>query len=385
MRRIGITHEKTIFREQQRITAWLRSGKVEYFHIRKPHFTEQRMREYLSAFPNDVLERLTLHDFHSLAVEFGIGGVHLNARNPVLSRTLKGKRVSASCHSLEDFANRQSSCDYCFISPIFDSLSKQDYGSAFSVELLKKAFANGLLNEKAVALGGVTHNRIPLLEEIGFAAYASVGEIWALPRAMFITHCNSRYTCLESAMLALSNGLRFVQLRMKDASDEEVLSVAKALRTACDANAALLTVDDRIHLLGSGLFDGVHVGKNDMPVAEAKKNTGNRFLLGATCNTIEDALQAVADGADYLGVGPFRFTETKKNLAPVLGLEGYSKIINTLQQQEIHTPIYAIGGITTTDLSSLKSTGLHGIAVSGMLLNSHDTKNDSAVILKEFW
>ena len=372
MRRIGITPETTVFREQQRITAWLRSGEVQYFHIRKPRFSEQQMRDYLSPFPPDVRAKLSLHDFHHLAEELQIGGVHLNSRNPVLAETMKGKRVSASCHSIDEFTQRQSECDYCFLSPIFDSLSKQGYRSAFSPEVLKKAFTEGHLNEKAVALGGVTPEKVAVLEEIGFCAYASVGEMWTLPRTMFITHENSRFGTVSGAMAVLQGGIKFIQLRMKDASDTEVLAVAEKLRPACDAYGALLTVDDRIHLLEAGLFDGVHVGKNDMPVAEAKKRTGDRFLLGATCNTPADALKAVSDGADYLGVGPFRFTETKKNLAPVLGLEGYERIMDTLQQRGIDIPVYAIGGITANDLPSLKSTGIHGVAVSGALLGSDD-------------
>ncbi|MBR4804566.1 MAG: thiamine phosphate synthase, partial [Bacteroidales bacterium] len=102
------------------------------------------------------------------------------------------------------------------------------------------------------------------------------------------------------------------------------------------------------------------------------KITGNNFLLGATCNTLDDAMQAVSNGADYLGIGPFRFTETKKNLAPVLGLEGYERILNTLRQRGIGIPVYAIGGITASDLPSLKSTGIHGVAVSGALLGSNN-------------
>lgn len=384
MRRIGITPERTVFREQQRITAWLRSGKVQYFHIRKPQFTEMEMREYLSAFPADVRERLSLHDHHTLAREMGIGGVHLNSRNPALANGLERKRVSASCHSIKEFAEKQGHCAYCFLSPVFDSVSKQGYSSAFSANELKKALADGILNDKAVALGGVTHNNIPLLQEMGFSACASVGDLWALPQTMFITHHNERFSYLESALLALDNGLCFVQLRMKDASDNDVLSLAEKLRPVCDRHAALLTVDDRIHLLETGLFDGVHVGKNDMPVAEAKKLTGSRFLLGATCNTPADALKAISDGADYLGVGPFRYTETKKNLAPVLGLEGYTNFTDMLQKQDKTVPIYAIGGITTADLCPLKRTGVYGVALSGILLNSHDAKRDCSDILEVF-
>ena len=218
MKRIGITPEQEVFREQERITAWLRSSEVEFFHIRKPQFTETQLREYLSLFPTDVRERLTLHDHHHLAAEFGIGGLHLNRRNPSVAENLADKRISASCHSIGEFEKQQAHCAYCFLSPIFDSVSKQGYTSAFAPDTLKKAFAEGLLNSKAVALGGVTREKIPLLQEIGFSACASIGDLWMLPQTMFITHHNARYDYVDGAIAVLEGGLRFVQLRMKDAT-----------------------------------------------------------------------------------------------------------------------------------------------------------------------
>ena len=146
------------------------------------------------------------------------------------------------------------------------------------------------------------------------------------------------------------------------------LDAAEALRPVCDRHAALLTVDDRIHLLESGLFDGVHVGKNDMPVAAAKEMTGNRYLLGATCNTAADVAAATRDGADYIGLGPFRFTGTKKNLSPILGIEGYRSILKGRGKDAL--PVYAIGGITPADLPELRAAGVYGVAVSGGVIGS---------------
>ncbi|MBQ1606736.1 MAG: thiamine phosphate synthase, partial [Bacteroidales bacterium] len=183
---------------------------------------------------------------------------------------------------------------------------------------------------------------------------------------------------------ALRGGIRFVQLRMKDASDDDVLAIAKILRPECDKYAALLTVDDRINLLETGLFDGVHLGKNDMPIAEAKKLTGNNFLLGATCNTADDVFAAIADGADYIGMGPFRFTTTKKNLSAILGLEGYCNIMQKLQSRGLKMPIYAIGGITVADLENLKQTGIYGVAISSVILESQDPNDTIKQILKTF-
>lgn len=384
MRRlIGITPQENVFREQERISAMIRSGKVEYFHIRKPDFTEIQMRDYLSYFDADVRKQLSLHDHHRLAVEMNIGGVHLNGRNPNPPENFGG-RISVSCHSVEEVLQCKNKVDYCFLSPIFDSISKQGYCSKFSLAELKRLFDEKVLDEKVCALSGVTFDNIGKLKEVGFSSFVMLSALWELPRTMFISHQNSNFDYVSGCKEALRGGIRFVQLRMKDASDDDVLAIAKILRPECDKYAALLTVDDRINLLETGLFDGVHLGKNDMPIAEAKKLTGNNFLLGATCNTADDVFAAIADGADYIGMGPFRFTTTKKNLSAILGLEGYSNIMQKLQSRGLKMPIYAIGGITVDDLENIKQTGIYGVAISSVILESQKPNDTIKQILKTF-
>lgn len=385
MRRIiGITPAEDVFREQERISAMIRSGRVTYFHIRKPNYSETQLRDYLQKFDDDVRQRLSLHDFHTLAAEMRIGGIHLNRRHPVPPANAQGLRLSVSCHSVEEVLQWKAQADYCFLSPIFDSISKQGYASHFSLETLQSLFKEQILDDKVCALSGVTYENLPLLEEAGFTSCAMLSSLWELPKTMFITHHNERYDYVTGALAALDGGIRFIQLRMKEASDEEVLATAQQLRPHCDRHAALLTVDDRLHLLSSGLFDGVHVGKNDLPVAEAKKVTGKRFLLGATCNTAEDIFQAAEDGADYIGLGPFRFTTTKKNLSTILGLDGYRQRLHDMHSQGIHLPVYAIGGITPTDLPELKETGIHGVAISSVILESSSPENTIKQIINLF-
>jgi thiamine-phosphate pyrophosphorylase len=307
--------------------------------------------------------------------------VHLNRRNPELLDDLKGKRVSVSCHSIEEILQWKEKTDYCFLSPVFDSISKQGYRSGFSLSELNRLFNEGVLDERVCALSGITFGNIPQLEAVGFTSFALLSSLWELPRAMFITHYNDRYDYVSGTAAVLEGGLRFVQLRMKDADDREVLAAAEQLRPLCDRHSALLTVDDRIHLLETGLFDGVHVGKHDMPVAEARKITDGKFLLGATCNTAEDVIAATAAGADYIGLGPFRFTGTKKNLSPILGVEGYQRILSGRGEGAV--PVYAIGGITPVDLPALRAAGVYGVAVSGVLLNAADVKRECGRILVE--
>ena len=116
--------------------------------------------------------------------------------------------------------------------------------------------------------------------------------------------------------------------------------------------------------------DGVHLGKNDMPVNEASKILGADKIIGGTANTFEDIERLARQGANYIGCGPFRFTTTKKNLSPVLVLEGYRTIVAQMKAAHINLPIVAIGGILETDFKDIMATGVTGIAVSGGILNA---------------
>lgn len=382
MRRIGITSEVEVFREQERIINFIQSGYVDYFHIRKPSFSEQQMREYLAVFPKEVRQKLSLHDFHSLAFEMRIGGIHINKRNPILKEEYKKKRISVSCHSIEQVKEWKEKSNYVFLSPIFDSISKKDYKSAFSFDELKKYFNNKILDNKVVALGGVTKDNIKELENIGFSYCALLSDLWQLPKVMFITPNKTKEEIIKECNIVLQEGIKFIQLRMKKASNDEILDVAKQIRPVCDKYCAILIVDDKIELLKSNLFDGVHLGKNDMPIKQAKQITQNKYLLGATCNTIQDVQKAIGNGADYLGIGPYKYTTTKQNLAPILGLEGYKNIIKYMRENKLTTPFYAIGGITLEDLQPLKKIGIFGIALSGTISTATNKQSIIKEILK---
>lgn len=143
----------------------------------------------------------------------------------------------------------------------------------------------------------------------------------------FITHTNERYTYYASAQIALEGGCRWIQLRMKDAEDDEILSAAQPLRTLCDKYRATFILDDKVHLVKRCKADGVHLGKTDMPPTEARRILGNNAIIGGTANTIEDIDFLVSCGVDYIGLGPFRFTQTKKKLSPILGMDGYKHIL----------------------------------------------------------
>lgn len=171
-------------------------------------------------------------------------------------------------------------------------------------------------------------------------------------------------------MLALQGGCRWVQLRMKGASDAEVEPIARRLLKACHDAGATFVIDDRVELCAKIKADGVHLGKGDMPVNEARERLGHEFLIGGTANTIDDIRQLKRESADYVGCGPFRFTRTKENLAPILGLDGYRAIISAMRAEDLRIPVCAIGGITVGDVVPLLDAGVQGIAVSGAVIKA---------------
>ena len=188
----------------------------------------------------------------------------------------------------------------------------------------------------------------------------------------FISHYSERYSYLDSIQLALEGGCRWIQLRMKDALDEEVRPIAIEAQKLCRHYNATFIIDDRVALVRELGADGVHLGKNDMPIREARRLLGSGFIIGGTANTFEEAKAHYEASADYIGCGPFRFTTTKQKLAPVLGLDGYRQIIRKLRAANITIPVVAIGGITKDDIPAILQTGITGIALSGTVLRADD-------------
>ena len=188
----------------------------------------------------------------------------------------------------------------------------------------------------------------------------------------FISHYSERYSYLDSIQLALEGGCRWIQLRMKDATDDEVRPIAVEAQKLCRAYGAKFIIDDRVALVRELGADGVHLGKNDMPIREARQILGPDYIIGGTANTFEDAKAHYEASADYIGCGPFRFTTTKQKLAPVLGLDGYRQIIQQMRAANINIPIVAIGGITKDDIPAILQTGITGIALSGTVLRADD-------------
>lgn len=198
----------------------------------------------------------------------------------------------------------------------------------------------------------------------------------------FITHKNERIGYADGASMAMAGGCRWVQLRMKGSTDEEVIAVGIEVAAACRTVGATFIIDDRVHLVETLGADGVHLGKNDMPIDEARAILGSNSMIGATANTFEDLKRAWELGADYIGLGPFRFTTTKARLSPTLGLEGYRHIMGQCRIEGINIPVVAIGGIKPADIPDIMAAGVTGVALSGTILTADNPEAQTARIIE---
>ena len=198
---------------------------------------------------------------------------------------------------------------------------------------------------------------------------------------LFITHQTERYTCLQSVEVALAGGCRRIQLRMKEASPGEVEKTGLCAKALCEQYGAALYIDDHVDVCRNIRAAGVHLGKADMPPREARKRLGADFTIGGTANTFEDIRRLKNEGVDYIGLGPFRFTATKKKLSPIIGLDGYRQIMALCRNHGIKLPVFAIGGITPEDIPDILKVGVSGIALSSTILQAQNPTEETKSII----
>ena len=203
-----------------------------------------------------------------------------------------------------------------------------------------------------------------------------------MKQLQFITHYTDKYSYYDSARMALEGGCRWIQLRMKEATEKEVEEEALRIQSLCKEYEAIFVIDDHVELVKRIHADGVHLGKKDMPILQARQLLGEEFNIGGTANTFEDVQKHAADGADYIGCGPFRFTTTKQKLSPILGLDGYRSILAQMKEEGLSIPVVGIGGITREDIPALKAVGLSGIALSGGILKAGNPVREMETIIQ---
>jgi thiamine-phosphate pyrophosphorylase len=185
------------------------------------------------------------------------------------------------------------------------------------------------------------------------------------------------------AELACQGGADWIQLRVKNKSDDEWRSIAEETKSICRKYGATLIINDNVMLAKSIGADGVHLGKEDMPPDEARQILGPDFIIGGTANTFEDIKRLTMLKVDYIGLGPFRFTQTKTNLSPILGLDGYRVRMKKCAGEKIQMPIIAIGGIRLDDVDALLATGIYGIAVSSAISEPGDISSATQAFIRK--
>lgn len=195
-----------------------------------------------------------------------------------------------------------------------------------------------------------------------------------IDQLQFISKETAEFNHLQVIDRACEAGVKWVQLRVKDKPVSEVDSIAEQARHICDIYHAKLIINDYPEIALKYKADGVHLGKEDMPIKEARKLLGNDMIIGGTANTFEDVQKLYEDGVDYVGLGPFGHTTTKLKLSPMLGLEGYKPIIKECKEKNVDVPIIAIGGIELENIKDIIKTGVYGIAVSSLIAYAKEFK-----------
>lgn len=184
MFKIIVITKPEFFEGETELVNQLFEAGMERLHLRKPKATIQEMAEWIERIAQPFRHLIVLHDHHSLARKYNLGGVHLNGRNPEKPDWVTGEcgdrrfTVSRSCHAVEEVRRYKGECDYLFLSPIFDSISKEGYGAAFSRETLDSARREGLLAGNVLALGGISLGHLPEVAAMGFAGAAVLGDLW---------------------------------------------------------------------------------------------------------------------------------------------------------------------------------------------------------------
>lgn len=345
-------------------------------------------------------------------------------------------RLSCSAHSWDEARRWAPAADYVWLSPVFDSISKAGYRSGIDIAGASRLLLNGRRSgwigrpdekaspaeeafpfpERVVALGGIAPENIARVRMAGFGGAAVLGALWALaadeaPGAGPTAAAGNSGTLSDArsidsldlnttlrnfgrldrrwkaaggslqlisdgdmavAEAFLAGGGRWIQLRMKEAAPERIVARGREMAALCARYGALLLLNDHPEWVAAAGAGGVHLGKSDMPPERARTLLGEGAVIGCTANTLEDIVALSAQPIDYIGLGPFRYTTTKKNLSPLLGEAGYRRILSAMRRRGLCIPVVAIGGIAPADAEAVMRAGVNGLAVSGSIARSAD-------------
>jgi thiamine-phosphate pyrophosphorylase len=184
------------------------------------------------------------------------------------------------------------------------------------------------------------------------------------PRLQYISQGRTVQEQTENIQSALDAGCRWIQLRFKNAMNDELSDLAVQVKKMCSAYRATFILNDHVDIAKRTDADGVHLGLLDTSIADARSILGENKIIGGTANTISDVMMRISENCDYIGLGPFRFTPTKEKLSPILGLDGIALIMKKVLSGEKQIPIYVVGGIILNDVPEIMNTGIYGVAIS---------------------
>lgn len=198
-----------------------------------------------------------------------------------------------------------------------------------------------------------------------------------MEKLQYISQGSTRQEQELNIRKALDNGIKWIQVRWKNAPENELISLCEISKQLCSEYQSVCIINDHVLLAKNIDADGVHLGLNDGSIEEARLILGKNKIIGGTANTLSDVLQRINESCDYIGLGPLRFTSTKEKLSPILEFEGYQEIINHLQEKSTEIPkIFAIGGVTLEDLIFLQQIGIYGVSVSGQITSQPSIINE---------
>jgi len=178
----------------------------------------------------------------------------------------------------------------------------------------------------------------------------------------------------QLAEQACKAGVRWIQARIKNKDEKTWIQIAGDIAAICKNYNAICVINDNAEIALKVNADGVHLGQKDMSFSEAKKIFKNKkMIIGGSANTAEDVLRIAQQKINYMGLGPLRFTSTKKDLNPVLTMGGYKIIMDAVIKSDLRVPpMYAIGGVVATDIHKLMLSGIDGVAVSSAISEAKD-------------
>ena len=200
MKLIIITSPDFLPGEARILTELFKAG-LDLLHLRKPEAEIYEVESLLQEIPMEYRSRIVIHDFFLLKEKYSLGGIHLNSRHPEAPENYHGL-LSRACHSLEEVETTTPRFDYVLMSPVYDSISKQGYRSGYSTEALRQAQEKGIINEKVIALGGISEAKLAEIKSLGFGGAALLGDIWNRYHAwedpeQLLTHFRKLKHCAE--------------------------------------------------------------------------------------------------------------------------------------------------------------------------------------------